>query len=148
MIHPLRVQESDYDHQVPPERSQWCPRDDGCHRVASLKETVFRFDGNVIPADVMLEKRAWSTGRYFVGPDRHTYKWKLESTHCWLKPSESDVHLVRFHKKNLGILKESHPAYLDVSPEAVPMLDHVVLTSVYVESLRQKRLRERGGLTT
>jgi hypothetical protein len=71
-----------------------------------LKETVFRFDGNVIPADAMLEKRAWNTyvdfcvfydavltdratidavsGRYFVGPDRHTYKWKLESTHCWV----------------------------------------------------------------
>lgn len=25
-----------------------------------LKETVFRFDGKVIPANVMLEKRAWS----------------------------------------------------------------------------------------
>jgi len=104
-----------------------------------LKETVFRFDGNVIPADAMLEKRAWNTGRYFVGPDRHTYKWKLESTHCWLKPAESDVELVRFHKKNLGILKESHPAYLDVSPEVVPMLDYVILTFVYVESLRRER---------
>ena len=26
-----------------------------------LRETVFRFDGKVIPADAMLEKRAWST---------------------------------------------------------------------------------------
>ena len=26
-----------------------------------LKETVFRFDGNMIPADAMLEKRAWNT---------------------------------------------------------------------------------------
>jgi len=103
-----------------------------------LKETVFRFDGKIIPADVMLEKRAWSTGRYFVGPNRHVYKWKLESTHCWMKPVESNVELVRFHEKNLGILKQSHPAYLSVSPQVVPLLDHVILTFVYVESLRQE----------
>lgn len=49
------------------------------------------------------------------------------------------MELVRFHKKNLGILKESHPAYLNVSPKVVAMLDYVILTFVYVESLRRER---------
>ena len=71
-----------------------------------LKQTLFRFNGDVIPADEMLGQRGWSTyvdywcpnatltswndtasGRYFVGPDRLTYKWKIEPTHCWVCPS-------------------------------------------------------------
>ncbi|KAG6375730.1 hypothetical protein JVT61DRAFT_2576 [Boletus reticuloceps] len=108
-----------------------------------LKETMFRFDGKEVPANVMLDKRPWNTGRYFVGPDQQTYKWKLESSYCWMKPAESHVELVRFHKKNLGILKEAHPAYLNVSPNVVSMLDHVILTFVYVEWLRQQQARSR-----
>jgi len=110
-----------------------------------LKETVFRFNGQVIPANMMLGKRPWNTGRYFVGPDQRTYKWKLESTHCWMKSTEPNVELVRFHKKNLGIFTESHPAYLDVSPNVVPMLDHVILTFIYVESLRQEQTGSRSN---
>ena len=70
-----------------------------------LKDTLIRFNGNEIKADAMLEKRRWNTyvcpigyyvvydllidgepisGRYFVGPDKCFYKWKLESTHCWV----------------------------------------------------------------
>ena len=63
-----------------------------------------------------------------------------------MKPAESNVELVRYHKKNLGILKEAHPAYIDVSPDVVSMLDHIILTFIYVESLRedQKSRRRRG----
>ena len=56
-----------------------------------------------------------------------------------MKPADSNVELVRFHKKNVGVLKPAHPAYLDFSAEMVMMLDHVVLTFVYAESLRQER---------
>ena len=63
-----------------------------------------------------------------------------------MKPAESNVELVRYHKKNLGILKEAHPAYIDVSPDVVSMLDHIILIFIYVESLRedQKSRRRRG----
>ncbi|KAG6375729.1 hypothetical protein JVT61DRAFT_2575 [Boletus reticuloceps] len=57
-----------------------------------------------------------------------------------MKLAESGVPLARFHKKNFGIRKQSHPPYLDVSLEVVRMLDHVILTYVYVESLRRERL--------
>lgn len=63
-----------------------------------------------------------------------------------MKPVESNVELVRFHEKNLGILKQSHPAYLNVSPQVVPMLDHVILTFLYVESLRQEYNRNTYGV--
>lgn len=67
-----------------------------------LKDTLIRFNGNEVKADTMLGKRRWSTyvcpigsymideltgrtsGRYFLGPDKQSYKWKLESTHCWV----------------------------------------------------------------
>jgi len=105
-----------------------------------LKGTLIRFNGDEIKADILLGKRRWSNGRYFVGPDKRCYKWKIESAYCWMKLAESGVPLARFHRKNFGIRKQSHPPYLDVSLEVVRMLDHVILTYVYVESLRRERL--------
>lgn len=56
-----------------------------------------------------------------------------------MKLAEESTALVRFHKKNLGIKKQLHPPYLEVSPKVTRILDHVILTYVYVESLRQER---------
>ena len=56
-----------------------------------------------------------------------------------MKLADSDIALARFHKKNFGIRKQSHPPYLDVSTKVVPMLDHIILTYIYVESLRRER---------
>ncbi|KAF9228914.1 hypothetical protein BS17DRAFT_805624 [Gyrodon lividus] len=108
-----------------------------------LKKTLIRFNGRAVEADTMLVKRSWNTGRYFIGPDERSYKWKLGATYCWLKPAESDFELARFHKKNLGIMKESHPPYLDVSSRAVHMMDHIVLTYVYAEKLRRDQGERR-----
>jgi len=91
-----------------------------------------------------MQKRSWETGRYFVGPDRKTYKWKMESTYCWMKAAGTNAELVRVYQKNIGIRKLSHPAYLDVSPKVVPILDHIILTFVYVEWLRRERSRRHG----
>ncbi|KAG8215613.1 hypothetical protein J3R82DRAFT_7480 [Butyriboletus roseoflavus] len=65
----------------------------------------------------------------------------LDVSYEQMKRAESNVELVRFHKKNLGMMKPSHPAYLEVSTEVVRMLDQIILTFVYVESLRQKQHR-------
>lgn len=40
-----------------------------------------------------------------------------------MKRAESNIELVRIHKSNLGIMKPSHPAYLDVSTEVVSMAE-------------------------
>lgn len=60
----------------------------------------------------------------------------LDASREQMKPAESNLELVRLHKKNLRIRKPLHPAYLDVSTKAVAMLDHTILTFVYVGSLR------------
>jgi len=111
-----------------------------------IEEGLFRFDGKVIPISAMFEKRMWSSGLYFVGPDQHSYKWKVYPR-CWMKPAESNVELVRFHRKNMGIMKPSHPAYLDVSPGVVSMLDFIILTFVYAEWKHQERERRRRRAT-
>ena len=64
-----------------------------------------------------------------------------------MKLADSNVELVRFHKKNVGVLKPAHPAYLDFSAKVVTMLDHVILTFVYAESLRQARTRQSTNNT-
>ncbi|KAF8842600.1 hypothetical protein BDN67DRAFT_1009631 [Paxillus ammoniavirescens] len=116
--------------------------------------TIIRFNGQEVEANIMLEKRSWENGRYFTGPDNHSYKWKIGGKYCWLKPAESDIELARFHQKNLGIRKESHPPYLDVSPTVVHIMDHIIVTYVYVEELRRRRNQRRqqsnmqGGMVT
>ena len=58
------------------------------------------------------------------------------------------MELVRFHRKNIGIRKPAHPAYLDVSPRVVSMLDFIILTFVYAEWKHKELERRRSGNTT
>ena len=62
-----------------------------------------------------------------------------------MKPAESNVELVRFHRKNMGIMKPAHPAYLDVSPSVVSMLDFIILTFVYAEWKHKELERRRAA---
>ena len=62
----------------------------------------------------------------------------LDASREQMKIAESYDELVRFHKKNLGITKPLHPAYLDVSASVLHMLDHIILTFIYAEWLRQE----------
>ncbi|KAF9224525.1 hypothetical protein BS17DRAFT_702744 [Gyrodon lividus] len=110
-----------------------------------LKKTLIRFRGREVEADTMVYKRSWSCrGRYFRGPDGRTYKWKLGFRYCWTKHSRT--RLVKFHKRNLGIRKPSHPPYLEVSSEVTQMLDHIIMTYIYVERIRQDAEDERRNL--
>ncbi|KIJ59423.1 hypothetical protein HYDPIDRAFT_44011 [Hydnomerulius pinastri MD-312] len=113
-----------------------------------LKKTLIRFRGREVEADTMLYKRPWSWGRYFAGPDGHTYKWKVGFRYCWLKveAKHTRVPLVKYHKRNLGIRKPSHPPYLDVSSAVTHMMDHIVVTYIYMERLRQDTEDERRNM--
>lgn len=67
-----------------------------------------------------------------------------------MKSAQSNLQLVRFHKENLGILKPAHPAYLNISDRVIPMLDHIIFTFVYVETLRSMHGRNgynAGGIS-
>ncbi|KAF9232045.1 hypothetical protein BU15DRAFT_81673 [Melanogaster broomeanus] len=113
-----------------------------------VKNTLIRFNGRELEADVMLKKRAWSTGRYFEGPDKRFYKWKLGPGYCWLKPADSNAELAKFHKKTLrlGMLKQSQPPFIDarVSTSATHMMDHIIVTYVYAEKVRHDRAQLSG----
>ncbi|KAI6152583.1 hypothetical protein BKA82DRAFT_4013020 [Pisolithus tinctorius] len=43
----------------------------------------------------------------------------------------------KYHKRNLGIRKPSHPPYLEISESLRHMLDHVVVTFIYAEMLSE-----------
>ena len=36
------------------------------------------------PSCAVIDEYTGTRGRYFVGPDKRSYKWKLEPTHCWV----------------------------------------------------------------
>ncbi|KAG9309827.1 hypothetical protein JVU11DRAFT_10206 [Chiua virens] len=115
------------------------------HRV---KKTRFWFGMRVVDADTILYRRPYSWGRYFRGPDGRTYKWKLGYRYCWLKNDKRHgrSHLVKFHRQNLGIRKPFHPPYLEVAEEVSHMLDHIVLTYIYVERIRRDVEDEKHNL--
>lgn len=47
------------------------------------------------------------------------------------------IRLVKFHKRNLGIRKPSHPPFLEVAQEVMHMLDYIIVTYIYMERMRQ-----------
>ncbi|KAH7890148.1 hypothetical protein F5I97DRAFT_1827735 [Phlebopus sp. FC_14] len=100
-----------------------------------LKNPVIHFKGNTVAADDLLTTRSWSSGRYFKGPDGRMYKWKIQTTNCWLKLEDSDLVLAKYHDRNFGIRKSSHPPYLEISSSVTHMLDELITTFIYAEKL-------------
>ncbi|KAI6124180.1 hypothetical protein EDD16DRAFT_575371 [Pisolithus croceorrhizus] len=111
-------------------------------KLAAIKCGLFGSDkiwfrGRRIQADRLMAMRGvLSSSRCFVGPDNRTYKWKIYRSNCWLK-RDGDKHdqLAKYHQRNLGIRKPSHPPYLEISESLRHMLDHVVMTFIYAEML-------------
>lgn len=54
--------------------------------------------------------------------------------------------LVKFHKRNLGIRKPSHPPFLEVAQEVAHMLDHIIVTYIYMERMRRDVEDEKHNL--
>ncbi|KAF9236611.1 hypothetical protein BU15DRAFT_10349, partial [Melanogaster broomeanus] len=86
------------------------------------------FGEQVVRADELLKWRWFSSDRHCVGPDGREYKWKL----C----SSRNCVLAKYHKRNFGIMKPSHPPYLEISRSVTHMLDYIITTFVYVEELQ------------
>ena len=56
------------------------------------------------------------------------------------------VRLVKFHNRNLGIRKPSHPPFLEVAQEVAHMLDYIVVTYIYMERMRRDVEDEKENL--
>ncbi|KIJ07880.1 hypothetical protein PAXINDRAFT_60208, partial [Paxillus involutus ATCC 200175] len=99
-----------------------------------------RFGGQVIKADDMLTWRWFSSTRHFIGPDGRAYKWKLRSSNLnCLQHEDSQDELAKYHNRNLGIRSPSHPPYLEISPSVTHILDYIIVTFVYIETLSQQQ---------
>ncbi|KAL4081400.1 hypothetical protein V8B97DRAFT_21216 [Scleroderma yunnanense] len=102
--------------------------------------------GSEINAEELLRKRRFSSSRVFIGPDNHTYKWKIQTPSLWLKRTDTSNELARYHERNRGITSPAHPPRLQISSELLAhMLDYIVVTFIYVQmlSLRARR-RQRN----
>lgn len=56
------------------------------------------------------------------------------------------VRLVKFHNRNLGIRKPSHPPFLEVAQEVAHMLDYIIVTYIYMERMRRDVEDEKENL--
>ncbi|KAF8842601.1 hypothetical protein BDN67DRAFT_1067575 [Paxillus ammoniavirescens] len=128
----------------------------GSEELAVINWHIFRtdeihFGGQVIKAGDMLKRRRWfSSDYYFTGPDGRAYKWNLRSSNlnCVLQPEGSDEELAKYHNRNLGIRSPSHPPYLEISPSVTHILDYIIVTFVYIETLSQaQQIAEVGAGT-
>ncbi|KAH7882509.1 hypothetical protein F5I97DRAFT_1905650 [Phlebopus sp. FC_14] len=113
-----------------------------------IRSPTIHFRGQAVSAKTMFTRRFWTSNRSFVASDGQTYKWKIKSTNCSLRAEKSSTELAKYHKRNFGIMKASHPPYLEVSPSILHILDDIVTSFVYVEKVsrdEQKRRREAAA---
>lgn len=75
----------------------------------------------------------------------------MESAHFCFRQLKHETkharaHLVKFHTRNFGIRKPSHPPFLEIAPEVAHMLDHIIVTYIYMERMRRDVEDERDNL--
>ncbi|KAL4065108.1 hypothetical protein J3A83DRAFT_4375596 [Scleroderma citrinum] len=111
----------------------------GSHVIGTIKWHTFRNTkiwlraaNSEVAAKSLLRSKLFSSSRVFTGPDVGPQ----------LKAEGSSTRLVKYHKRNLGILSPSHAPYLEVSHSVSHMLDYVVVTFIYAEKLSKKREEE------
>jgi hypothetical protein len=52
---------------------------------------------------------------------------------------EESTPVAKFRKKTIAIIGDSHPASLEISPAGVDIIDHIIVTLIYIEKLRNDR---------
>ncbi|KIM57985.1 hypothetical protein SCLCIDRAFT_1219044 [Scleroderma citrinum Foug A] len=91
------------------------------------------FKGNEMYADDLFRKRCFSKDRSFVGPDGHTYKWKIQNPNCSLKRQDTGEELARYNRQHRDFRSPAHPPHLQVSLLSGDLLDLVVVTFIYAK---------------
>ncbi|KAH7890147.1 hypothetical protein F5I97DRAFT_643065 [Phlebopus sp. FC_14] len=109
------------------------------------KVTMVQVHGKAFASDKMFTQRQWSSWRHFTAPDGRSYKWTVENNHYRLQHEFSDAKLASFHKRRFAFMTQRFrpPSYLEVAVSAEHMMDHVLITFLYVQSLPQERRREQ-----
>lgn len=95
--------------------------------------------GSEVAAKSLLQSKLFSSSRTFTAPDGKAYVWNLRKTNCALKVQGTNLQLVKYHRRNVGIMSPSHPPYLEISPSVYHILDLVLVTFIYVERISKRR---------
>ncbi|KAI6110892.1 hypothetical protein EDD16DRAFT_1225567 [Pisolithus croceorrhizus] len=95
--------------------------------------------GSEVAAKSLLHSELFSSRRTFTAPDGKAYVWNLWRTNCTLEEQGTSLQLVKYHRRNVGIMSPSHPQYLEISPSVYHMLDLVVVTFIYAERISRRK---------
>ncbi|KAI6037146.1 hypothetical protein BKA83DRAFT_4172375 [Pisolithus microcarpus] len=98
--------------------------------------------GSEVAAKSLLQSKLFSSSRTFNAPDGKAYVWNLRKTIRLLdelKVQGTSLQLVKYHRRNVGIMSPSHPPYLEISPSVYHILDLVLVTFIYVERISKRR---------
>jgi len=84
--------------------------------------------------------------RTFMGPDGRPYRWDMLLRVVVLsRDDESNVEVARYHRGSLGIIGPKMNPRLDIDPDVMHMLDMIIFTFVYVETVRMDKEKSRRG---
>ncbi|TFK64521.1 hypothetical protein BDN72DRAFT_846508 [Pluteus cervinus] len=76
--------------------------------------------------------------RKFVGPDGKEYKWILgQSASTLVLNNDEKTKVAESHRKHYGVFHKARPAFLEITPVGMHMVDLVLITFVYIEKLRK-----------
>jgi hypothetical protein len=67
-------------------------------------------------------------------------KTVLPGTSIQLERNDDSItEIARFHRSNSGVFGgPKHPAFLDIQPEGLPIIDDIVVTFLYCDKLRRR----------
>ncbi|KIJ70601.1 hypothetical protein HYDPIDRAFT_105340 [Hydnomerulius pinastri MD-312] len=116
-----------------------------------LDSSKFRFNGKEMETKQFIPRHGWrGRKRTFTGPDGRPYRWDLQYRVVVLSLDDgSRTEVARSHRRSFGIIGAKRDPCLEVHPDAMHMLDMVVLTFIYVEKIRMQKegnsRRPNGG---
>ncbi|KAI0321196.1 hypothetical protein OF83DRAFT_370069 [Amylostereum chailletii] len=100
----------------------------------SWSQPVFRFRGITIKADNYINSKGfWTRTRSFTSASGKSYAWDNNVLNA-----QGGYEVARYHNKSYGYVGHAHPAYFQVSQEAVQDLDEIVMTLVYAQGKIQE----------
>ncbi|KDQ53159.1 hypothetical protein JAAARDRAFT_436641 [Jaapia argillacea MUCL 33604] len=109
-----------------------------------VNPTELIFKGQkIILKEVMASIGFLNRDRQFIGPNGVAYIWKIPSRgHLELYvDDESKTEVAALHGASKGVRNQKHPAFLEIQPAGLHMVDLIVVTMVYVEYIRVSRER-------
>ncbi|KAI0315624.1 hypothetical protein OF83DRAFT_1033414, partial [Amylostereum chailletii] len=105
------------------------------------RQPVFRFRGLLVRSeDYIASKGYWTKTRDWTSATGRSYSWDHNVVRLsYARGSE----VARYHNKSHGYLGNVHPAYFEISQEALQDLDEIVMTLVYA----QGKIQESNGVS-